>query len=52
MAIKSYSVSFKVNGGKTCQKTVVTDSVAHAKAEVQSCYPSDKITFMGVKEVR
>ena len=52
MTMKIYSVSFKVNGGKTCQKTVTATSSAQAKMAIQSDYPSDKITFMSVREVR
>ena len=48
--MKTYEVTYKVNGNK-CQKIVTASSQANAKSQVQSFY-SEKVVFMGVKEVR
>ena len=51
MPMRTYQVSFKINGNR-CQMVVQASSPTDAKSQVQAHYPSEKIQWLGTREVR
>lgn len=51
MPMRKYLVNFKINGNK-CQMTVEATSPMDAKSQVQAHYPTEKIQWLGTREVR
>lgn len=51
MPMRTYQVSFKINGNR-CQLLIQASSPMEAKSNVQARYPSEKIQWLGTREVR